>query len=139
MERDRREKKISEWITLARQHLENQAFRQAREALDNVLQIKPNDTDALNLAAEVAGASRKFRRSASRNASCIRPRCRLGKKATSPRRMTKLEVLIAMDRDQPEADTGRGSSYQGFYNQVHSEHNAHEEFAGRSAARALGG
>jgi serine/threonine-protein kinase len=37
---------------------------------------------------------------------------------------SRLEVLIAMDRDHPESDTGRTSTYQNFYNQVHSEHNA---------------
>ena len=31
---------------------------------------------------------------------------------------------MSMDRDQPELDTGRGSTYQNFYNQIHSEHNA---------------
>ena len=29
-----------------------------------------------------------------------------------------------MDRDLPESDTGRSSTYQNFYNQVHSEHNS---------------
>ena len=29
-----------------------------------------------------------------------------------------------MDRDLPESDSGRSSAYQGFYNKVHSEHNA---------------
>ncbi|MBZ5605184.1 MAG: protein kinase, partial [Acidobacteriia bacterium] len=53
VEKERREKKIEEWIALARQHLENNAFRQAREALENVLQIKPNETDALRLAEEI--------------------------------------------------------------------------------------
>ena len=53
VERKRRETKISEWLGLARQHLDNQAFRQAREALENLLQLRPNDTTALGLLAEV--------------------------------------------------------------------------------------
>src|SRR5262249_8315760 len=53
VEKERGEKKIEEWILLATQHLENNAFRQAREALDNVIRLKPNETEALRLLAEV--------------------------------------------------------------------------------------
>jgi serine/threonine-protein kinase len=38
--------------------------------------------------------------------------------------LSRLEVLIGMDRDNPETDTGRSATYQSFYNLVHSEHNA---------------
>ncbi len=124
VERERREKKISEWITLARQHLENQAFRQAREALDNVLQIKPNDTDALNLAAEVGRREQEVSQIREQKSKLYQGAMQAWEKGDVTAALTKLEVLIAMDRDQPEADTGRSSSYQGFYNKVHSEHNA---------------
>ena len=53
VEKERRKRKISEWIALSRQHLENGAFRQAREALENVVNVKPNDTEALRLLEEV--------------------------------------------------------------------------------------
>src|SRR6266487_2220711 len=59
IERERREKKIEEWIQIAHQHLDNQAFSQAREALNNVLKLKPNDTVALALVAEVARRERE--------------------------------------------------------------------------------
>lgn len=36
----------------------------------------------------------------------------------------KLEELAAMDRDFPDPDAGRGSTYRNFYNQVHSESDA---------------
>jgi eukaryotic-like serine/threonine-protein kinase len=123
VERERREKKISEWITLSRQHLENQAFRQAREALDNVLQIKPNDTDALNLAAEVGRREQEVSQIREQKSKLYHGAMQAWEKGDVTAALTKLEVLIAMDRDQPEADTGRSSSYQGFYNKVHSEHN----------------
>ena len=53
IEKERRAKKIEEWITLGRQHLANQAFQPARDALQNILQVRPNDTDALSLMTEV--------------------------------------------------------------------------------------
>jgi len=123
VERERREKKISEWVTLAQQHLENQAFRQAREALDNVLQLKPNDTDALGLAAEVGRREKEVAQVREQKGKLYQAAMQAWEKGDVTAALTKLEVLIAMDRDQPEAETGRSGSYQGFYNKVHSEHN----------------
>jgi len=38
--------------------------------------------------------------------------------------MSTLERLAAMDRDFPDPDAGRGSTYRNFYNQVHTESDA---------------
>ncbi len=124
IEKDRREKKISEWITLARQHLDNQAFRQAREALDNVLQLKPNETDALRLLAEVGRREQEVARIRDEKARLYQAAMQAWEKGEVSAAMTKLEVLMAMNRDLPESDSARSSSYQNFYNQVHSEHDA---------------
>ena len=124
IEKDRREKKISEWITLARQHLDNQAFRQAREALDNVLQLKPNETDALRLLAEVGRREQEVARIRDEKARLYQAAMQAWEKGEVSAAMTKLEVLMAMNRDLPESDSARSSTYQNFYNQVHSEHNA---------------
>lgn len=124
IEKERREKKISEWITLARQHLDNQAFRQAREALDNVLQLKPNETDALRLMAEIGRREQEVARIRDEKARLYQAATQAWEKGEVSAAMTKLEVLMAMDRDLPESDNARSSSYQNFYNQVHSEHNA---------------
>jgi cytochrome c-type biogenesis protein CcmH/NrfG len=124
IEKERREKKISEWITLARQHLDNQAFRQAREALDNVLQLKPNETDALRLMAEIGRREQEVSRIRDEKARLYQAALLAWEKGEVSAAMTKLEVLMAMDRDLSESDNARSSSYQNFYNQVHSEHNA---------------
>jgi len=124
VEKERREKKISEWITLARQHLENQAFRQAREALENVLQIKPNETDALQLAAEVGRREQEVARTRDEKAKLYQAAMQAWEKGEMSSALSKLEVLIALDRGMPEPDTARSNTYQSFYNTVHSEHNA---------------
>ena len=124
MEKERREKKIAEWIALARQHLDNQAFRQAREALDNVLQLKPNETEALGLLAEVGRREQRSLAVAREKARLYQDAMQAWEKGEVTAALTKLEVLVAMDRDLPESDSGRSSTYQNFYNQVHSEHNA---------------
>ena len=124
VERERREKKISEWIALAKQHLENHAFRQAREALDNVVQIKPNETEALELLAEVRRRESEVSRVREEKARLYQSAMQAWEKGEVTSALSKLEVLVSMDRDLPESDTARSSTYQNFYNQVHSEHNA---------------
>ena len=123
VEKERREKKISEWIALAHQHLDNQAFRQARDALDNVLQIKPNETEALSLMEEIGRRETEVARTRDEKARLYQAACQAWEKGEVTSALSKLEVLVAMDRDLPESDTGRSSTYQNFYNQVSSEHN----------------
>ncbi|MGD0869614.1 MAG: protein kinase [Bryobacteraceae bacterium] len=123
VEKERREKKISEWIALAHQHLDNQAFRQARDALDNVLHIKPNETEALSLMEEIGRRETEVARTRDEKARLYQAACQAWEKGEVTSALSKLEVLVAMDRDLPESDTGRSSTYQNFYNQVHSEHN----------------
>ncbi|MBI3696712.1 MAG: protein kinase, partial [Acidobacteria bacterium] len=53
IENKRSESKIDDWYRLARQHIENHAFSHARQALQNVLQMKPKETRALQLLQEV--------------------------------------------------------------------------------------
>ncbi len=123
IERERRERKISEWIALAQQHLQNNSFRQAREALDNVVTLKPNDTDALGMLAEVGRRETEFSRVRDEKSKLYQSAMHAWEKGEVTAAMSRLEVLMAMDRDLPDADPGRSGGYQNFYNQVHSEHN----------------
>jgi len=124
VEKERRARKISEWIALGRQHLDNQAFRQAREALENVVNLKPNDTEALGLLAEVGRREQEVSRTREEKSRLYQAAMTAWEKGEVTAAFSRMEVLIAMDRDLPESDSGRSSTYQNFYNQVHSEHNA---------------
>jgi eukaryotic-like serine/threonine-protein kinase len=124
VEKERRAKKISEWLTLARQHLNNLAFGQARDALDNVLQLRPNDADALALLAEIGRKEAEFSRIREEKSRLYHAAVEAWEKGEVTSAMSKLEVLVGMERDQPETDSGRSSTYQKFYSQVRSEHDA---------------
>ena len=124
VERERRKRKISEWITLGRQHLDNGAFRQAREALENVVTVKPNDTEALRLLEEVGRREQEVSRIREEKSRLYQAAMHAWEKGEVTAALSRMEVLIAMDRDHPESDQGRSGTYQNFYNQVHSEHNA---------------
>jgi serine/threonine protein kinase len=53
IENRRSERQIDNWYRLARQHIENHSYAHAREALQNVLQLRPQEARALQLLAEV--------------------------------------------------------------------------------------
>ena len=124
VERERREKKIEEWIQIARQHLDNQAFSQARDALNNVLKLKPNDTVALALVSDVARKEREVSHAREEKARLYQAAMQAWDKGDVTNALSKLEHLISLDKDLPDADAGRTGTYHNFYNQVHSEHNS---------------
>ncbi len=124
VEKKRRETKISEWLGLARQHLDNQSFRQAREALENLLQVRPNDTAALGLLAEVGRQEQQLARIRDEKARIYESARQAWEKGDVTAALSRVEVLIGMDRENPDTDTGRNATYQNFFNLVHSEHNA---------------
>jgi eukaryotic-like serine/threonine-protein kinase len=124
VEKQRKDTKISEWIAIARKHLDNQSFRQARDALDNVVKLKPNETEALQLLAEVGRREKEVEQVRNQKTDLYQAAMHAWEKGEVSSALTKLEVLIALDRDMPETDTGRSGTYQSFYNRVHSENNS---------------
>src|SRR5207247_9362556 len=138
IERERREKKIEEWIQIAHQHLDNQAFSQAREALSNVLRLKPNDTVALALVAEVARREREVSRVREDKARLYQAAMQAWDKGDVTSALSKLENLMNLDKDLPDTDAGRTGAYHVFYNQVQSEHNSIKN-ALEEAKRSLDG
>jgi serine/threonine-protein kinase len=59
----RSEAQIESRFRLARQHAENWAFGHAREALQSILQIRPQDTRATGLLSEIERREQEYRRS----------------------------------------------------------------------------
>ena len=138
IERERREKKIEEWIQIAHQHLDNQAFAQAKEALNNVLKLKPNDTVALALVAEVGRCERDVLQVREEKARLYQAAMQAWDKGDVTNALSKLEHLMGLDRDLSDADAGRTGTYHVFYNQVQSEHNSIKN-AYEEAKRSLDG
>jgi serine/threonine-protein kinase len=147
IEKERHAKQIDEWFLLARQHIDNQAFGQARQAIDSVLKVRPNDTQALQLVAEVERLEREAAQSREEKKKLYDAAMKAWQKGEITASLSKLESLVSLERDRPDTDSGRGSTYQTFYQQVRSEHdaikNAYEEARNQlrdnnfSAARAI--
>jgi serine/threonine-protein kinase len=147
IEKERHAKQIDEWFLLARQHIENNAFGQARQAIESVLKLKPSDTHALQLVTEVERLEREAAQSREDKKKLYEAAMKAWQKGEITASLSKLESLVSLEKDRPDTDSGRGSTYQKFYQQVRSEHdsikNAYEEARNHlqdsnfSAARAL--
>ena len=147
IEKERHDKQIDEWFLLARQHIDNQAFGQARQAIDSVLKLKPSDTHALQLVTEVERLERETAQSREDKKKLYEAAMKAWQKGEITASLSKLESLVSLEKDRPDTDSGRGSTYQKFYQQVRSEHDSikngydearnHLRDSNFSAARAL--
>jgi eukaryotic-like serine/threonine-protein kinase len=125
IESRRSEKQIENWYRLARQHTDNHAYPHAREALQNVLQLRPKEARALQLIAEVDREEQEYNKLRQEKAQIHRAAMDAWQKGDVSNALTKLAVVLELDRRAPDISSPEGSAtYQGFYNEVRSEHDA---------------
>lgn len=124
VEKERREKKIDEWTRLSRQHLDNQSFQKAREALENVLKIRPNDPEALRLMAEIDRRDQEFSAQRDKKSELYKAAVQAWERGDVTGALSRLDILMELERELPDTDSGRSGTYHSFYQQVRSEHDA---------------
>jgi len=123
IETRRSEAKVEEWVKLARQHLENNAFSHARDALQNLLQLHPKDTTALQLLAEADRREDAYVKARKQKEELYKLALEAWQNGEMSSALTKLERLVDLDKRVPDTSAPeRGISYQNFYNQVRTEH-----------------
>jgi len=121
----RGEKQIDGWLRLARQHIENNAFGHAREALQNVLEIRPQDARASAVGAEVDRREQEYVHIRKEKEQLYQAAVEAYQRGDFSSAMTKLERVLEMDRRAPDgAHQEQGNAYRNFYNQVRSEYDA---------------
>ncbi|MGA9967666.1 MAG: protein kinase [Terriglobales bacterium] len=125
IESRRSEKQIDNWYRLASQHTDNHAYPHAREALQNVLQLRPKEARALQLIAEVDRQEQEYNKLRQEKAQIHRAAMEAWQKGDVSSALTKLAVVLELDRRAPDISSPDWSAtYQGFYNEVRSEHDA---------------
>jgi len=125
IENRRSEKQIENWYRLARQHMDNHAYPHAREALQNVLQLRPKEGRALQLIAEVDREEHEYNKLRQEKVQIHRAAMDAWQKGDVSSALSKLAVVLELDRRAPDASAPeRGATYQSFYNEVRSEHDA---------------
>jgi tetratricopeptide (TPR) repeat protein len=132
IENTRNEQKVDEWLRVARQHLDNHAFGHARDALNNLLQLEPNQPRALQLMSKVDRRERDYLKTRQQKEELYQAATESWKNGEMSAALTKLERLLELERRAPDPIAPeRGITYQNFYHQVRSEHdliqNAYQE------------
>ena len=125
IENRRSEKQIENWYRLARQHIDNHAYPHAREALQNVLQLRPKEARALQLLAEVDRQEQEYNKLRQEKEQIHRAAMDAWQKGDVSSALTKMAVVLELDRRAPDSvNRESGARYQSFYNEVRSEHDA---------------
>ncbi|HEY6338477.1 MAG TPA: protein kinase [Candidatus Sulfotelmatobacter sp.] len=125
IESRRSEKQIDNWYKLARQHIDNHAYPHAREALQNVLQLRPQEARALQLIGEVDRQEHEYNKIRQEKEQIHRAALDAWHKGDVSNALAKLGLVLELDRRAPEsANRESGTNYQSFYNEVRSEHDS---------------
>ncbi len=125
IENRRSERQIDNWYRLARQHIDNHAYGHAREALQNVLQLRPKEARALQLLAEVDRQELEYKKLRQEKEQLHRAAMDAWQKGDVSNALAKLGVVLDLDRRAPDSvNRESGATYQSFYNEVRSEHDA---------------
>jgi serine/threonine-protein kinase len=125
IENRRSTRQIDNWYRLARQHMDNHAYPHAREALQNVLQLRPNEARALELIAEVDRQEQEYNKLRQEKTQLHRAAMEAWQKGDVSSALMKLGVVLELDRKAPDSSVSDSAgTYQSFYNQVRSEHDA---------------
>jgi eukaryotic-like serine/threonine-protein kinase len=127
-----RTQQIENWFRLAQDHVKNYAFNHARQALQNVLRIKPTNTMALQMLSDVDRRENEYAREHREKEELYKAALEAWHRGEISAAMSKLERVLELDRRAPDnASSEAVISYQNLYNQVRSEHdrikNAYEE------------
>ena len=125
IESRRSTEQIDGWVRLARQHLDNQKFSLAREALGNALAINPQDTSASGLRAEIERNERTTAEARSRKRELYDQAQEAWQRGDVTAALSKIERVIDVDRQAQGGAALEGdlaATYQTFYNKVRSEH-----------------
>ena len=125
IETRRSSEQVSRWLKLAEQHASNYAYSHARQALENVLHLRPDDTAARKLLSSVMEREQEYLRLRKEKEQVYRAAMEAWQRGEVSAALTDIERVLELDKRAPEMATpDRGAAYQKFYNQVRSDHDA---------------
>jgi serine/threonine protein kinase len=119
------QRKIEDWMRLAHQHISNFDYGHAREALENVMKLSPQDAGALQLLEEVEHQAEEYQRQRQEKQKVFKAAQEAWAKGELGTALNKMEAVLDLDRQAPDTTSPAGSApYQNFYNKIRSEHDA---------------
>lgn len=146
IEKQRSQLQTENWFRLVEQHLQNRAFTQARQGLEEILKLHPNDARARDLLVDVERREQEAGRLRSEKEQLYQSAINCYNRGEISSALTRLERILEMGQRSPDAAIpDRDAQYQSLYNQVRSEKEAARSayaegrrcLADRNFARAL--
>ncbi|MBI1982686.1 MAG: protein kinase, partial [Acidobacteria bacterium] len=123
IEQRRTEGKIEDWFRLASQHIDNHAYGHAREALQRVLEIKPAETHAHQMLAEIDRREEEYLAVREEKEQLYEAAMEAWKIGEVSSALHRLERALDLDKRAPDSSVPeRSATYQTFYKQVRSEY-----------------
>ncbi|MBV9294415.1 MAG: protein kinase, partial [Acidobacteriaceae bacterium] len=121
-EEQRNKEQISQWMKLARQHVELHDFQEARQALKEVLNIRYDDSAAMQLLSEIDVQEKEAAKARADKEQLYGSALKAYQGGEISTALSKLEKILEVARRTPGATVPeRDAVYQSFYNRVRSE------------------
>ncbi len=122
IEEQRNTQQISDWMRLARQHLQLQDFGEARQALKEVFKIRYDESEALQLLNEIDVQEKEAVKGRAEKEQLYGSALKAYQGGEISTALSKLEQILEVSRRTPGAAIPeRDAVYQSFYNRVRSE------------------
>jgi serine/threonine-protein kinase len=116
---------IQKWLGLAQQHIVNHSYSHARQTLQNVLQLRPNESRATRLLTEIESEEQEYLRLRQEKGQIYQAAQNSWKNGEVSEAVSQMGLVLELDRRAPDTSSAEGSqTYQSFYNTVRFEHDA---------------
>jgi len=105
--------------------VDNHSYSHAREALQNVTQLRPNESRALRLLSDIAADERDYLERRQQKGQVYQAALNSWKNGEISEALTQMGMVLELDRQAPDSSSpDTSATYQNFYNKVRSEHDA---------------
>jgi len=122
IETQRSQQQMADWLTLARRHLDQSDFSEARKALREVFKLRYDDPEAAKLQAEVDAREKEVATARDEKEHLYSSALKAHQSGEISSALSKLEKILDLSRGVPGASVPeRDKVFQAFYNDVRTE------------------
>jgi serine/threonine protein kinase len=119
------ERQSADLLQLAQQRIESHAYTEARQELQKILQINPNDSKVPAMLTEVENRQKQYLKLRQQKEQAYEAARQAWQNGAINEALAKMESVLEWEKLAPEtASSGRGATYQTFYDQVRAENEA---------------
>jgi Flp pilus assembly protein TadD len=124
---DRRsERQFENWISLARQHVDNHSYPHAHEALRNAVSLRPKDSRVTRLTKEIESAEQEYLRLRREKSDLYEEAVNAWKNGDVSHALSQMKHVLELDVRAPDGVSSSDTAgvYQSFYDRIRSDYDA---------------